>query len=898
MMIMSTLIGLTCVFTGMDVTFPEKTWATRPPQELGLDTALLNEAARRLGGRGCIIKDGYVVSAWGKQEELGDWYSSAKPVLSTLLFFAVEEGRVKSVDQRVADFGWEFHPKDQKMTFRHLGAMTSGYARPEEPGEAWAYNDFAIQLYQRTLFDKVFKADAKAVAEAPERLGALGFEDGLQFTSRRRLSASVRDFARIAWFWLNRGRWNETQLLPQRYFDEYMKPDAAGDLPRTRKVEGEDDYLGIGSYGGTSDQTGYGPGLYGFNWWFNGHSRLNPENLNWPDAPPDTVMSLGHAGNCAALFPSLHMMVVCANGKWGEEAPGDPAFRMNQVLKLVAEAAGYHAPVIRVSGELRPWHPVTLSFTGPGGGEQAAPNPFTDYRLNVTFSHGQTQYRVPGYYAADGNAANTSAKNGTCWRARFTPDKPGKWNYAVSFRMGPDIAISEDAEAGTPVSLDGLQGSFTVEKTGKAETGFFATGMLRHENEGYLRFAGTGAHFLKGGAGSPENFLAFADFDQTTPTHHYAPHAADWCPGDPTWGAGKGKNIIGALNYLSGKGMNSVYFLTMNVNGDGKDVWPWTSDTDHLRFDCSKLDQWDLVFSHMDRLGIQLHVITQEQENDQLLDGGALGPERKLYYRELIARFGHHLGVTWNLGEENTNTNQERKAFAEYIRGLDPYKHPIAVHTYPGDYKKVYTPLLGSPHFDGPSLQIADKREVHKETLRWVLRAREAGRPWVVCQDEIGPPEIGVRPDAEDPAHDAVRRYALWGNLMAGGAGCEWFFQSDIQCEDWRLRGALWDQTRIALEFFQQYLPFAGMRPLLEGMTGDEAWCLAQPGRVYAVYTPHADEIRLDLPRGSYTVRWYNPRAGGEPVAGDAVHGGKAVSLGDPPHDPDSDWVILVEKKR
>jgi len=29
--------------------------------------------------------------------------------------------------------------------------------------------------------------------------------------------------------------------------------------------------------------------------------------------------------------------------------------------------------------------------------------------------------------------------------------------------------------------------------------------------------------------------------------------------------------------YLSNQGVNSVYFLTMNVKGDGKDVWPWIS---------------------------------------------------------------------------------------------------------------------------------------------------------------------------------------------------------------------------------------------------------------------------------------------------------------------------------
>ncbi|MHC4287925.1 MAG: DUF5060 domain-containing protein, partial [Planctomycetota bacterium] len=55
-----------------------------------------------------------------------------------------------------------------------------------------------------------------------------------------------------------------------------------------------------------------------------------------------------------------------------------------------------------VDGELKVWHKVTLSFDGPQTSETATPNPFTDYRLDVTFTgpSGQ-QYMVPGYYAAD-----------------------------------------------------------------------------------------------------------------------------------------------------------------------------------------------------------------------------------------------------------------------------------------------------------------------------------------------------------------------------------------------------------------------------------------------------------------------------------------------------------------
>jgi CubicO group peptidase (beta-lactamase class C family) len=320
---------------------PPADWPRRSPNELAMKADLLDQLAERLGGRGCVIKDGFVVKTWGDQALRTDLFSSAKPILSTLLFFAIEEGLVKGVDQPIADFGWPLSAKDRGITFRHLGSMSSGYARPEGPGEAWAYNDYAIQLYQQTLFDKVFHAAPKSAAEDPHRLGGLGFQDGLEFRKRnRRISASVRDFARIAWFWLNRGRVNGVQLLPQRYFDEYMKPQAPADLPVTRKAD-TDDYLKIGTYGGDSDHfSRCGPGVYGFNWWFNGPVGTRPDTRNWPDAPLDTVMSLGARGNSSAIFPALNLALVCLNGDWNDNKCGDASTKLNRALGLVTRAAG------------------------------------------------------------------------------------------------------------------------------------------------------------------------------------------------------------------------------------------------------------------------------------------------------------------------------------------------------------------------------------------------------------------------------------------------------------------------------------------------------------------------------------------------------------------------------
>ncbi|HPD47925.1 MAG TPA: DUF5060 domain-containing protein [Anaerohalosphaeraceae bacterium] len=579
---------------------------------------------------------------------------------------------------------------------------------------------------------------------------------------------------------------------------------------------------------------------------------------------------------------------------------------------------------VRVSGELRTWHCVTLTFDGPETSEQATVNPFMDYRLDVTFECMGRRYVVPGYYAADGDAGQSGAEAGNKWRVHFVPDSTGEWRWTASFRKGTGVAVSDEAGAGEATGFDGATGSFTVQPTDKKAPDFRAKGMLRYVGEHYLRFAGTGEWFIKAGADSPENFLAYYEFDGTFDTqalnrqgeaqgelfiHKYEAHRRDWRPGDPTWRGGKGKNIIGALNYLSSKGMNSVYFITYNLDGgDGKDVWPWTGPQVRDRFDCSKLDQWEIVFSHMDRLGLMLHIITQEQENDQGLDGGDLGPIRKLYYRELIARFAHHLAITWNLGEENTNTAAQLKAFSTYIRKIDPYDHPIVVHTFPGQYAKVYEPMLGYADFEGTSLQMNQTgSNTHAETIKWLDRSAKAGRKWYVCLDEYGHGANGVKPDATHYTHDEPRKNCLWANLMAGGGGVEWYFgykfpHNDLHCEDWRSRDHMWDLTRYAVEFFHAYLPFTEMKHADELTAAGDDFCFAKPGEVYAIYLPNGGTTTLDLggASGAFTVQWFNPRTGGPLQQGDirTVKGPGTVALGNPPKEADEDWVVLVRSEK
>ena len=564
----------------------------------------------------------------------------------------------------------------------------------------------------------------------------------------------------------------------------------------------------------------------------------------------------------------------------------------------------------KVRGELKKWHKVTIDFAGPKTSETATPNPFADYRLDATFTNGESTYVVPGYYAADGDAANTSASSGNVWRVHFCPAKTGRWIYRVSFKKGPNVAVGG---GGTSAGYcDGATGSFEICSTDKTGRDHRGKGRLEYVGGHYLRFAETGQHFLKCGADAPENFLAYDDFDNTPNNKGFrkswSPHVKDWRPGDSTWKNGKGKGIIGAINYLARvEGMNAFSFLTMNIQGDDRNVFPYISDErdasgDYTRLDCSKLDQWEIVFEHADALGLYLHFKTQEAENDKLLDNGDVGVERKLYYRELIARFAHHLALNWNLGEENHQSAPQRVAMTEFFWEHDPYRHLVVVHN-----GKPFDDLLGDKsRLTGASVQTnkPDFSRVHGAVLGWVRKSDDAGKPWVVACDEPGDASHALVTDEEDPTHDNARINALWGTLMAGGAGIEWYFgykhpHSDLTCQDYRSRDRMWDQCRYALELFTKYdVPFWDMscNDDLTASPGD--YCLSKPGQVYVVYLKRGVGATLDLSRASgvFEVGWYDPRHGGSLQSGSvrAVHGGSACSLGNPPDNVNKDWVILV----
>jgi len=121
--------------------------------------------------------------------------------------------------------------------------------------------------------------------------------------------------------------------------------------------------------------------------------------------------------------------------------------------------------------------------------------------------------QVPGYYAADGKAENSSSTSGNIWHVHFSAPKAGKWHYEVSFKGGESMALKQGGKSAR--FMDGLEGRLDISPSTKTGIDNRAKGKLAYIGTRYLQFQETKEYFLKAGADSPENMLHYADFDGT-----------------------------------------------------------------------------------------------------------------------------------------------------------------------------------------------------------------------------------------------------------------------------------------------------------------------------------------------------------------------------------------------
>ena len=344
---------------------------------------------------------------------------------------------------------------------------------------------------------------------------------------------------------------------------------------------------------------------------------------------------------------------------------------------------------------------------------------------------------------------------------------------------------------------------------------------------------------------------------------------------------------------------NSMYMITFNTDGgDGCDVWPWTEFEERYRFDVSKLDQWEVVFRHLQHKGLQLHIVLAERENRTALEN-TLGLQRKLYYRELVARFAHHPVLQWNIGEEHNISNTRRRDYAQYVHDVDPYDHSVAIHSTATDPMDFYIsgsgggdPIIGAPMYEVSSIQGAiSEYNAYPIILREATA--NAGRPWAIYADEQtidAPPGI----DKEVYRHT----HGTWGHFLGGGAGVEWFLSADLTLEEFTADEGNRLITQHAVDFMHNYLPFWEMEPDNSLTTDTESFVFHKPGEVYAVSLPEGGTTDINLTGypGSYTVQWYDPWNGGALQDGTitTIDGDGISNIGLPPHTSNEQWVALI----
>lgn len=160
---------------------------------------------------------------------------------------------------------------------------------------------------------------------------------------------------------------------------------------------------------------------------------------------------------------------------------------------------------------------------------------------------------------------------------------------------------------------------------------------------------------------------------------------------------------------------------------------------------------------------------------------------------------------------------------------------------------------------------------------------------------------------------DRVERYT-WNTFMGGGEGLFQYLGysidslNDISVEDFRRLA----NSQKFLVNAKNLFSLPAINVLLPQMSNDNSlvenagsnvapFCFAKAGDVYIVYRKNiAGQRTLNLTgvSGSFNVRWYSPRLGGNLQVGSVstLQGGSKVNLGNAPSENDQSWAIIVTR--
>ena len=258
-------------------------WQTATPEELGWSSKKLNalksDLERLKTSALMIVTDGKVVFEWGKTTNNIASHSTRKSLLSALYGIYAAEDKIDT-SLTLEELGIEENislTKEEKQArvIDLLKARSGVYipaaaeaksmrdARPKRgshpPGTHWYYNnwDFNVlgTIFREQTGEDIYEAFNRRIAEPigmqdyiPERQ-RYSYEENFSLHPAYPFLISARDFARFGQLFLQRGRWEDEQIIPARWIAESTR--SYSEAGRRSRGYGymwwtvEDDYCGM-----------------------------------------------------------------------------------------------------------------------------------------------------------------------------------------------------------------------------------------------------------------------------------------------------------------------------------------------------------------------------------------------------------------------------------------------------------------------------------------------------------------------------------------------------------------------------------------------------------------------------------------------------------------------------
>jgi len=311
--------------------FPGEAWETLTPENAGMDPERLDAFVDFVQGSGCIVRHGRMVWQWGHVDHPFDIASAVKPVYAHLVYMAIADGKLESLDEPVARYKPELcalNPdlknSDHAITWRHLVTQTACYGVAESPGSAFDYSDYQSALLIDTLVINVYETGYDQVDEKllePLLSTQIGCQDSPTMNSQRshpgRLRISPRDLARFGLLYLSGGKWGSRRVVPEDLAIQAVSSPHPPSLPRTEQQPAE--RLPAQRSIGAGENQEEHLGGYSYMWWLNRQMEDGTQVL--PDAPIDLFCAIGHAGGDAlVILPSLDVVLCWVDGLEGNHA--------------------------------------------------------------------------------------------------------------------------------------------------------------------------------------------------------------------------------------------------------------------------------------------------------------------------------------------------------------------------------------------------------------------------------------------------------------------------------------------------------------------------------------------------------------------------------------------------